>query len=73
MYHRQNQKKVSEGRKVKVLLKFKQIFKIDHEKKETSYTNPDAWGRLIGRINTSPFFWKVIWILAFWMQALNCP
>ena len=29
-------------------------FKIDHEKKETSYTNPDAWGRLIGRINTSP-------------------
>ena len=31
-------------------------FKIDHEKKETSYTNPDAWGRLIGRINTSPIF-----------------
>ena len=31
-------------------------FKINHEKKETSYTNPDAWGRLIGRINTSPIF-----------------
>ena len=31
-------------------------FKIDHGKKETSYTNPDAWGRLIGRINTSPIF-----------------
>ena len=31
-------------------------FKIDHEKKETNYTNPDAWGRLIGRINTSPIY-----------------
>ena len=31
-------------------------FKIDHEKKETSYTNPDAWGRLIGRIDTSAIF-----------------
>ena len=33
-------------------------FKIDHEKKQTSYTNPEAWGRLIGRINTSPIFLK---------------
>ena len=31
-------------------------FKIDLEKKDTSYTNPDAWGRLIGRINTSPIY-----------------
>ena len=31
-------------------------FKIDHEKKETSYTNPDAWGRLTGKINTSPIY-----------------
>ena len=31
-------------------------FKINHEKEETSYINPDAWGRLIGRINSSPIF-----------------
>ena len=49
-------KKVSEGKKVKVLLKCKQISKLIMKKKETSYTNPDAWGRLIGRINTSPIF-----------------
>ena len=30
--------------------------KIENEKKQASYTNPDAWGRLIGRINTSPIF-----------------
>ena len=42
MYHRQNQKEILEEKKVKVLLKFKQIFKIENEKKETSYTNPDA-------------------------------
>ena len=30
--------------------------KIKNEKKQASYTNPDAWGRLIGRINTSPIF-----------------
>ena len=28
--------------------------KIEKEKKQASYTNPDASGRLIGRINTSP-------------------
>ena len=30
--------------------------KIKTESKQTSYTNPDAWGRLIGRLNTSPIF-----------------
>ena len=30
--------------------------KIKNEKKQSSYTNPGAWGRLIGRINTSPIF-----------------
>ena len=30
--------------------------KIEDEKKQSSYTNHDAWGRLIGRINTSPIF-----------------
>ena len=30
--------------------------KIENEKKQASYTNPDAWGRFIGRINTSPIF-----------------
>ena len=30
--------------------------KIKSEKKQSSYTNPDAWGRLIGRINTAPIF-----------------
>ena len=47
--------------------------KIKSEKKQSNYTNPDAWGRLIGRINTAPIFWKVIWLLAFWILALNCP
>ena len=46
--------------------------KIKKEKKQSNYTNPDAWGRLSGRINTAPIFWKVIWLLAFWIQALNC-
>ena len=30
--------------------------KIKDEKKQASYTNPDAQERLIGRINTSPIF-----------------
>ena len=30
--------------------------KIKKEKKQSNYTNPDAWGRLIGRINTAPIF-----------------
>ena len=41
---------------MKVLLKFKQTSKLKKEKKQSSYTNPDAWGRLIGRINTAPIF-----------------
>ena len=28
--------------------------KIKKEKKQSNYTNPDAWGRLIARINTAP-------------------
>ena len=48
-------KKVLEGRKVKVLLKFKQISKLIMKRNKPNYTNPDAWGRLIGRINTSIF------------------
>ena len=48
-------------------------FKIDHEKKETSYTNPDAWGRLIGRINTSPIYLEGHLVTSLWIQALNCP
>ena len=30
--------------------------KIKKEKKQSNYTNPDTWGRLIGRINTAPIF-----------------
>ena len=35
---------------------FETNFKIKTKSKQASYTNPDAWGRLIGRLNTSPIF-----------------
>ena len=41
---------------MKALLKFRQTSKLKKEKKQSNYTNPDAWGRLIGRINTAPMF-----------------
>ena len=31
---------------------------IKSKKKQSNYTNPDAWGRLIGRINTAPILLK---------------
>ena len=49
-------KKVLEERRAKALLKFKQTSKFKKKKKQSNYTNPDAWGRLIGRINTAPIF-----------------
>ena len=56
IYHRQIQKKVLEEKKVKVLFEIQIDIKIKSEKKQSSCTNPDAWGRLIGRITTSPIF-----------------
>ena len=55
MYHRQNQKKIRR-KKGESPFEIQTIFKIENEKKQASYTNPDAWGRLIGRIKTSPIF-----------------
>ena len=49
-------KKGLEERKVKVPFEIQTDIKIKKEKKQSSYTNPDAWGRLIGRINTAPIF-----------------
>ena len=46
--------------------------KIKNEKKQSNYANPDAWGRLIGRTIQPQSIWKVIWLLAFWILALNC-
>ena len=56
MCHRQNKKKGFRRKKGESSFETQTNFKIDHEKKEASNTNPDTWGRLIGRINTSPVY-----------------
>ena len=40
-------------------------------KRQSNYTNPDAWARLVGRTNTAQSIWKDIWLLVFWIQVLN--
>ena len=56
MYHRQKQKKGFRRKKGESPFEIQTDIKIKDEKKQSSYTNPDAWGRLIGRINTSSIF-----------------
>ena len=46
--------------------------KIENEKKQASYTNPDAWGSLIGRINPSPIFLEGHLVTSLLIQAVNC-
>ena len=48
--------------------------KIKKEKKQSNYTNPDTWGRLIGRINTAPtFFGRTFgyWPFGYWLSIIN--
>ena len=54
--YRQKQKKRFRRKKGESSFEIQKDIKIKSEKKQSNYTNPDAWGRLIGRINTAPIF-----------------
>ena len=56
IYHRQKQKKGFKRKKGESPFEIQTDIKFEKEKQQASYTNPDAWGRLISRINTSPIF-----------------
>ena len=55
MSHRQNKKRFQE-KKGESPIEIQTDIKIKKEKKQSNYTNPEAWGRLIGRINTAQRF-----------------
>ena len=46
--------------------------KIKKEKKQSNYTKPDVWGRLLGRINTAPIFLEGHLVTSLLDTALNC-
>ena len=54
--HTKTKKKGFTGKRGESPFETQTDIKIESGKKQASYTNPDAWGRLIGRINTSPIF-----------------
>ena len=49
-------KKVLEERKVKNPIEIQADIKMKKIKRQSNYTNPDAWARLIGRSNTAPIY-----------------
>ena len=48
MSHMQKQKKGFRRKKGESPIEIQTDIKIKKEKKQSNYTNPDAWGRLIG-------------------------
>ena len=75
MSHRQKQKKKDFRRKKgESPIEIQTDIKIKIEKKQSNYNNPDAWGKLIGRINTAPIFLEghlVTRPFGYWFSIVN--